>query len=493
MNLPWTETGTIPAPPRLSRWWIFMGVFIGLLFLVAMQLPLKWFVFLFVFSLILIGSLALEKKREFLLCLLVLSVPFWIGMHIDYHKTPFGRSTFGFPIHSSFIPLAVLYLIWATRRVFWKIPAPISTRGLLPLAGLLGAGAVSVLVAGQPLFAVFDLFALATSILIFIYVASEIREIKDLRLVIVLLAGAASMQAILALAQSLTGSTLGLDFFRATRTLYGYSGLETLTRVGGLVGHPNQLALFFDLLLPLSVSLLFLPMRAGIKFLLLAAVFLEVLALGVTYSRGGIVSSILAILLILLFHWSMRIGLLRAIFAILFAAVLSLVVLLTVPNPIEKGLLRTEGTGYGRVVLAKVALNVIRHHPMFGVGLNNFVYAARQYAHTPEQLISVWNSPVHNLFLFIAGEIGLVGLTFFLIFVISALTALLPALRSPDPFFLCAGVGLLAGLLAFFGHAQVDYTIWTQNRLLWFVLGLAVSLGRIARAPLETPPAVATG
>lgn len=493
MNLPWTETGTIPAPPRLSRWWIFMGVIIGLLFLVAIQLPRKWFVFSFASSLIFIFSLALERKREFFLCLLVFSVPFWIGMHIDYHKTPFGRSTFGFPIHSSFIPLAALYLIWATRRVFWKIPAPISTRGLLPLAGLLGAGAISVLVAGEPLFAVFDLFALATSILIFIYAASEIRELKDLRLVIMLLAGTATLQAILALAQHLTGSALGLDFFGATKTLYGFTGLETLTRVGGLVGHPNQLALFFDLVLPLSVSLLFLPMRAGIKFLLLATVFLEVLALGVTYSRGGIVSSILAIVIILLFHWSKRIGLVRAICAILFAAVLSLVVLITVPNPLEKGLLRTEETAYGRVPLVIVALNVIRHHPIFGVGLNNFVYAARQYDNTPEQLISAWNSPVHNLFLFIAGELGVVGLTFFLIFVISALTALLPALRSPDPFFLCVGVGLLAGLLAFFAHAQVDYSIWTQNRLLWFLLGLAVSVGRMARAPLETPPAVAAG
>jgi hypothetical protein len=54
-------------------------------------------------------------------------------------------------------------------------------------------------------------------------------------------------------------------------------------------------------------------------------------------------------------------------------------------------------------------------------------------------------------------------------------------------------VGLLVGLLAFFAHAQVDYTIWTQNRLLWFLLGLAVSLGRMARAPLETPPAAAAG
>ncbi|MCX5893225.1 MAG: O-antigen ligase family protein, partial [Deltaproteobacteria bacterium] len=159
-------------------------------------------------------------------------------------------------------------------------------------------------------------------------------------------------------------------------------------------------------------------------------------------------------------------------------------VLLVVPNPIQKGLFRTEyETAYGRLPLIAVAFNLIRHHPLLGAGLNNYVQTARQYDYTPEQLTSAWNSPVHNLFLFIAGELGLLGLLCFLAFLCSILTALYPALRSPEPFLVCAGAGIFFGILAFCGHAQVDYSIWTQNRQLWFLFGLAVVVGRFSQAP----------
>ena len=70
-----------------------------------------------------------------------------------------------------------------------------------------------------------------------------------------------------------------------------------------------------------------------------------------------------------------------------------------------------------------------------------------------------------------------------MIFLISALTAVYPALRSPDPFLLCTGAGIFCGILAFCVHAQVDYSIWTQNRQLWFLLGLAVAVGRFTHVP----------
>ena len=213
------------------------------------------------------------------------------------------------------------------------------------------------------------------------------------------------------------------------------------------------------------------------------------LALGVTYSRGGLGASILALFGLFVFHRTRTIGLVRAIFTGLLAAVLFFAVILVVPNPIEKGLFRSEfATAYGRVPLMEVAFNLIRHRPFLGTGLNNYVQVAQQYDYTPGQLTSTWNSPVHNLFLFIAGEIGLPGLVCFLAFGVSVLTALYPALRSLDPFLLCTGAGIFFGILAFCFHAQVDYGIWTQNRLLWFLLGLAVVVGRLNRKAALGPP-----
>jgi putative inorganic carbon (hco3(-)) transporter len=481
MSQIWTDNRGVNSPGT-PAWCPVAAVLLGLLLLLGLQLSLKWFAFLLVATLLSLVSLAVEDRKKFFLILLTLSLPVWIGMHIGFTKSPYGRSTFGFPIHFSFLPLAALYVLWGGRRAALKAPAPISTRGLRPLAALFLVAALGVLVALDPRFARFDLFALFTQILIFIYVASEIRTPPELRLVVKVLLVGAAFQAIIAIIQWLTGSTLGLNLFDTVNTLYGYAGLETLSRVGGLVGHPNTLALYFDLLLPLSFSFLFYPLSPRRRFFLLAAVGLELLALGATYSRGGISATILALFALFVYHRTRGIGLVRASVSGLFAAMLLIMVLLVVPNPIQKGLFRTGyETAYGRLPLVTVAFNLIRHHPLLGAGLNNYVHTARQYDYTPEQLTAVWNAPVHNLFLFIAGELGLPGLVCFLIFLISGLTAVYPALRSPDPFLLCTGAGIFFGILAFCVHAQVDYSIWTQNRQLWFLLGLAVVVGRFTR------------
>lgn len=473
---PGKRTGSSPGIPG---WCLWAAVLLGLSLLVGVQLSLKWFMFLFFSALLLLVSLAVPDRKNYFLVLFAFSLPVWIGMHLGFLKSAYGRSTFGFPIHFSFLPLAALYLIWVVRRTTLKESASISTRGLLPLAGLFLAAALSVSVAIDPRFAFFDLFALFTAILIFVYASSEIRNPGELHLVVTVLLVGAAFQAVIAIIQKLTGSTLGLDFFGAATTLYGYTGLEILSRVGGLVGHPNSLALFFDLMLPLSFSFLFCPMRPGLKFLLAVAVGLEVLALGVTYSRGGLGASILSLSALFVFHRIRSLGLVRAMVSGLAVVILFFMIIMVVPNPIKKGLFRTEfATAYGRLPMMQVALNLIRHRPLLGSGLNNYVQTARQYDYTREQLISTWNSPVHNLFLFIAGEIGLVGLVCFLVFLLSVLAALYPALRSADPYLLCTGAGVWFGLLAFFIHAQVDYSIWTQNRILWFLLGLAVAVGR---------------
>ncbi|MCX5893828.1 MAG: hypothetical protein NTW80_12845 [Deltaproteobacteria bacterium] len=308
-----TETDNrTTAAPAIPAWCLGAAVMLGVLVLLMLQLKFKWGVFLLASSLLFLVSLAVEDRKKFFLILLTFSLPVWIGMHIGFTKSPYGRSSFGFPIHFSFLPLVALYVLWGVRRATLKAAAPISTRGLRPLAALFLVAALSVLGALDPRFALFDLFALSTQILIFVYASSEIRTLPELRLVVKVLLIGAAFQAMMAMIQKVTGSTLGLDFFGAATTLYGFAGLETLSRVGGLVGHPNSLALFFDLLLPLSFSFLFYPLSPRLRLFLLAAVALELLALGVTYSRGGITASILALFALFVFHRTRAIGLVRA-------------------------------------------------------------------------------------------------------------------------------------------------------------------------------------
>jgi putative inorganic carbon (HCO3(-)) transporter len=156
--------------------------------------------------------------------------------------------------------------------------------------------------------------------------------------------------------------------------------------------------------------------------------------------------------------------------------------LLIVPNPLQKGLFRTEyETAYGRIPLMDVAFKMIRANPWFGVGLNNYVPVATAYDFTPQQLTTSWDTAVHNVYLFVAGEIGIPGLVFFLAIVVSVGLAAWPAVRSPDPLIFCGGLGIMGGLAAHLFHWFTDLTPLTNAFLFWLYMGLAVNLGRLAR------------
>lgn len=66
-----------------------------------------------------------------------------------------------------------------------------------------------------------------------------------------------------------------------------------------------------------------------------------------------------------------------------------------------------------RINLAQVALLIIKESPLFGVGLNNFI------VHLPKFWVPsgvYFLQPVHNIFLLVAAETGLIGLLVFLWF-----------------------------------------------------------------------------
>lgn len=64
--------------------------------------------------------------------------------------------------------------------------------------------------------------------------------------------------------------------------------------------------------------------------------------------------------------------------------------------------------------LAEYSFTIIKQSPLFGVGANNFIVSLAQKNTAWEWFY--WLQPVHNIFLLVASETGLVGLGFFLFF-----------------------------------------------------------------------------
>ncbi len=116
-----------------------------------------------------------------------------------------------------------------------------------------------------------------------------------------------------------------------------------------------------------------------------------------------------------------------------------------------------------RRVLANFALELIKKHPFFGVGVNNFlINLSRSDLSWP---VVSFLQPVHNLFLLTGAESGLIGLTIFIIFLIFTIRKIIQP-------------SILIALLAIIFTGLFDHYWLTliQNQLLFvLILGLAWS------------------
>lgn len=126
--------------------------------------------------------------------------------------------------------------------------------------------------------------------------------------------------------------------------------------------------------------------------------------------------------------------------------------------------LSTTSIFLDRVELVRVSQNVLFAYPLFGVGLGNFISMLPKYSYLSE---SVWKlQPVHNIFVLVLSETGVVGLTYFSVVILKALRAAVK-----DTNWYVAGALLVILITGFVDHYWITLQ---QNQLLFaMVLGLS--------------------
>lgn len=120
--------------------------------------------------------------------------------------------------------------------------------------------------------------------------------------------------------------------------------------------------------------------------------------------------------------------------------------------------------------LAGLALRILRTNPLFGVGANNFIVSLAEENNVWQWLY--WLQPVHNIFLLIGTETGLIGLFIFTCFILLTIDRLLSGYDAYlKPLFVSLLCILFSGL---FDHYWLTLI---QNQLLFaVVLGLSWGL-----------------
>lgn len=267
-----------------------------------------------------------------------------------------------------------------------------------------------------------------------------------------------------------------------------------ITRVYGFLWHANIFAWFLASYMPVIMAMPLLRVRnfrPWEQWLLSGASALSLIVLILTYARGGWVAfavgaTLLMILTILAIPKTER---WRLILKLQTVVLLAGCLCLPFASSIYTRLTEDDaGAAYTRVPMMRVAVEMIRHNPLLGVGLNSYNSQMRRYDNTPELVSDEVPSPVHNMFLHIAAEAGAPALLCFLTLITVALKEGWRAFRQSDDLFTRAvAAGLIAGITAYLltGFKEPGSLGYPQIRLLFLFLGLLIAVGHAGRRGAE--------
>jgi O-antigen ligase len=274
--------------------------------------------------------------------------------------------------------------------------------------------------------------------------------------------GVACVQCFIGIAQYFCQSSLGLHFLGEAnighfpfvnpgkqRWLFdqffpSHSESPYLLRAAGTFTHPNILGGFLFCSLMASCYLCMKEESKSKRMSLAIIMLVQMFTLSITYSRSAILALICALIVWSFFQFKKtrqanekRPALFRRY--MLVAAILSVSALLGM------GIFYSQITARGgivnyndvthysdseRVQYLRMACTMIKEHPFFGVGFNNF-----QLCSEPTQADfpgHVFFAKVHNIYLLIAAETGLIGGGLFLLFLLTLLTTAWKSLAYSD-------------------------------------------------------------
>ncbi len=172
--------------------------------------------------------------------------------------------------------------------------------------------------------------------------------------------------------------------------------------------HPNSLAGF------ILVSLILLFIKKKFSWWDKLAFVLGLLVLGFCFSRTIWLTTLLCCLAFVLFQIFFNKE--KRKFDFIYFSALAIIVLTV--SLFQRSTIEANSFTY-RTVLVNYAVELIKTRPLLGVGANNFIIALSK-SDFSWQMIS-FLQPVHNIFLLVGSEIGILGLSLFSGFLILSL------------------------------------------------------------------------
>lgn len=227
-------------------------------------------------------------------------------------------------------------------------------------------------------------------------------------------------------------------------------------RAHGTFFHPNIFSGFLNISAIFTLYLIYKSKRK-IFFSLFLAV--QIVALIFTFSRAGL-ASFVCVSFLFFFLMLMKKYDVKKMFLV-FLTILILIGVFFSKYLVERGFAgrffqskkakeMNVGSDDLRLSLKKSAINMIKKHPFWGIGFRNFLIKRNEYS--DEKLKRAY---VHNIYLLIAAETGLVSLFIFLLFL--SLIFINTIKYALNPLAICSICSIISFLLiGFFDHYPVS-------------------------------------
>jgi O-antigen ligase len=269
----------------------------------------------------------------------------------------------------------------------------------------------------------------------------------------------------------------------ATILLYRRAG-GSLRRFAGFESDPNSLAMTLALALPMAWYLSVTTRSPVLRWACRGYMAIGLVAIGLTGSRGGMLATIVALMIVPLTMTKLTPGRMAAAIGMLMLS--GALAVAYVPEKVVERL-ATTGTEVeelslgGRFTLWRAGVKAFAQRPITGYGVGNWRHA-----------VSPWLGPTpqvaHNSYLSVLVELGLVGLLLYL----SMFVAVFLATRSLPSLERRFALVLLGTLCV----AMLPLS-WEEQKSVWFILAALLGLayaarpgGAFRRPPLQAAPVV---
>ena len=281
----------------------------------------------------------------------------------------------------------------------------------------------------------------------------------------------------LLVADGLWQAAFGRDLFYGKAPHF----FEDARRIIATFDHPASLSIHLVSFCPLACAAGLVGRNRRWRSSLLGLTALATAVQLLTLTRGGLLGFLgsMAVLAYWLRHWAPA----------ALAALAAWVQVATVPPAVKAWsatmpTLLEKLTQPERLMYWQAAVNMVKAHPVIGVGVNTFVKAYPSYRIPGDQYGEI-GPYAHNQYLHMTAELGFVGLTIFL----ALLARLLLAVRrtverrtaAPDEAVVSAGLG--AGLVGYLIVGALESSLFygRASMTFWLLAGLIVAADALSR------------